>query len=57
MFYSAGYTGISSFQGTPEDLMFFYKHLQLGGELCKVEKELLTYRYHQDCQSFNVKRY
>lgn len=45
------------FQGTPEDLMFFYRHLQLGGGLHRVEKELLTYRYHQDCQSFNVKRY
>lgn len=29
----------------PEDMVFFYKHLSLGGGLYKVPKELLYYRY------------
>lgn len=37
--------------------MFFYKHLSLGGKLLRVEKELLTYRHHPDCESFSVSRY
>ncbi|GAQ79374.1 hypothetical protein KFL_000290240 [Klebsormidium nitens] len=32
--------------GTPDDLIFFYKHLRLGGYLAKVEKPLVTYTYH-----------
>lgn len=44
------------FQGTPEDLMFFHKHLSLGGKLLKIEKELLMYRHHPDCESFSVSR-
>ena len=37
--------------------MFFYKHLSLGAKLLKIEKELLTYRHHPDCESFSVSRY
>ena len=44
-------------QGTPEDLMFFYKHLSLGGKLMKIDKELLVYRHHPDCETFSVTRY
>lgn len=43
-------------KGTPEDLIFFYRHLALGGQLQRVDEELLTYRYHEECQSFSVKR-
>lgn len=44
-------------KGTPEDLLFFYHHLELGGKLLKVERPLLLYRYHSDCESFNVNRW
>ena len=37
--------------------MFFYKHLSVGGKLLKIEKELLMYRHHPDCESFSVSRY
>ncbi|XP_065898682.1 queuosine-tRNA galactosyltransferase-like isoform X3 [Dysidea avara] len=43
--------------GTPEDLLFFYHHLELGGKLLKVDRPLLVYRYHNDCESFNVNRW
>lgn len=36
--------------------MFYYKHISLGGKLLKIERPLLVYRYHQDCESFNVDR-
>ena len=36
--------------------MFFYKHLSLGGKLLKIEKELLVYRHHPDCETFSVTR-
>ena len=42
-------------KGTPEDLLFFNKHLDNGGKLYKVEKELLMYRYHENATSFSVK--
>ncbi|XP_076060901.1 queuosine-tRNA galactosyltransferase-like [Oratosquilla oratoria] len=41
-------------KGTPEDLIFFYKHLQHGGEVFRVDQELLTYRYHQAAATFSV---
>ncbi|XP_065898681.1 queuosine-tRNA galactosyltransferase-like isoform X2 [Dysidea avara] len=44
-------------KGTPEDLLFFYHHLELGGKLLKVDRPLLVYRYHNDCESFNVNRW
>ena len=44
-------------QGTPEDLLFFYKHLSLNGKLIKIDKALLTYRYHPECTSLSVNRY
>lgn len=33
-------------RGTPEDLIFFYRHLDLGGRVIRVEEDLLMYRYH-----------
>ena len=34
-------------QGTPEDLLFFYKLLSAGVKLMRVDQQLLVYRYHQ----------
>lgn len=42
------------FEGTPEDLIFFYKHLDLGGNVARVEKDLLTYRYHPQQSTFTI---
>lgn len=41
-------------KGYPEDLDFFYKHLNSEGALIKINKPLLIYRYHSDCASFSV---
>ncbi|XP_065283774.1 queuosine-tRNA galactosyltransferase-like [Dermacentor albipictus] len=41
-------------KGTPEDLIFFYKHLDLGGNVTRVEKDLLTYRYHLQQSTFTI---
>jgi hypothetical protein len=41
-------------KGTPEDMIFFYHHLRLGGALAKVHEQLLMYRYHEECTSFSV---
>lgn len=41
-------------KGIPEDLIFFYKHIELGGRLHRVEKDLLTYRYHTDATTFSI---
>jgi hypothetical protein len=41
-------------KGTPEDLIFFYSHLDKGGKLCKVPECLLVYRYHQDATTFSI---
>lgn len=41
--------------GTPEDLIFFYKHLDFGGKLYRVEEPLLQYTYHQNQTSFCIK--
>lgn len=41
----------------PEDLIFFYRHLQLGGRLLKVRGEpLLRYRYSSGSLSWRVSR-
>ncbi|XP_060583301.1 UDP-GlcNAc:betaGal beta-1,3-N-acetylglucosaminyltransferase-like protein 1 isoform X2 [Ruditapes philippinarum] len=53
------YDNVGSFskagKGVPEDLIFFYKHLELGGGLYRVEKDLLMYRYHTEATTFSVK--
>lgn len=41
--------------GTPEDLIFFYQHLDLGGKLHRVEEFLLEYTYHPQATSFTIK--
>lgn len=42
-------------KGTPEDLIFFYKHLDLDGKVYKVETNLLVYYYHQHATTFSIK--
>ncbi|XP_031413350.1 UDP-GlcNAc:betaGal beta-1,3-N-acetylglucosaminyltransferase-like protein 1 [Meleagris gallopavo] len=42
------------FQGVPEDLLFFYKHLQKGGEVLRVNHCLLLYRYHPQAATHSV---
>ncbi|XP_013183805.1 UDP-GlcNAc:betaGal beta-1,3-N-acetylglucosaminyltransferase-like protein 1 [Amyelois transitella] len=42
--------------GTPEDLIFFYKHLDLNGDIIRVDEELLIYTYHREATTFSVKR-
>lgn len=32
--------------GTPEDLIFFYRHLELGGQLARCPERLLMWRFH-----------
>ena len=41
-------------KGTPEDLIFFYKHLSLGGSLHRCPEYLMCYRYHPSCTTFSV---
>lgn len=42
--------------GTPEDLIFFYRHLDLGGTLICVEDVLVTYYYyHSASATFSIK--
>eukprot|EP00112_Aurelia_sp_Birch-Aquarium-sp1_P023985 Seg737.4 transcript_id=Seg737.4/GoldUCD/mRNA.D3Y31 product="UDP-GlcNAc:betaGal beta-1 3-N-acetylglucosaminyltransferase-like protein 1" protein_id=Seg737.4/GoldUCD/D3Y31 len=41
-------------KGHPEDLTFFYKHLQNNGSVYRVNDTLLTYRYHENAASFSV---
>lgn len=42
--------------GTPEDLIFFYHHIDTGGDLYRVDEELLVYTYHEGATTFSVKR-
>lgn len=41
-------------QGTPEDLIFFYRHLDLGGAVRRVDETLLVYRYHENATTFSI---
>ncbi|XP_074649398.1 queuosine-tRNA galactosyltransferase-like [Tubulanus polymorphus] len=43
-------------KGTPEDLIFFFKHLELGGSLHRLDECLLMYRYHPDATTFSIKQ-
>lgn len=42
--------------GTPEDLIFFYAHLDIGGDLHRVDQKLVIYTYHEDAATFSVTR-
>lgn len=41
-------------KGVPEDLIFFLRHLELGGGLCRVDADLLIYRYHPGATTFSI---
>ncbi|KAH3871431.1 UDP-GlcNAc:betaGal beta-1,3-N-acetylglucosaminyltransferase-like protein 1 [Dreissena polymorpha] len=41
-------------KGVPEDLLFFYKHIELGGGVYRVDRDLLMYRYHQEAVTFSI---
>ncbi|CEF65668.1 UDP-GlcNAc:betaGal beta-1,3-N-acetylglucosaminyltransferase-like protein 1 [Strongyloides ratti] len=41
-------------KGFPEDLDFFYRALRKGVLIKKVPNNLVTYRYHQNCATFNI---
>nr|CAD7402215.1 unnamed protein product [Timema poppensis] len=41
-------------KGTPEDLIFFYRHLDNDGRLFKVPRCLLVYRYHPGATTFSI---
>ncbi|CAG2063958.1 unnamed protein product, partial [Timema podura] len=41
-------------KGTPEDLIFFYRHLDHDGRLIKVPRCLLVYRYHPGATTFSI---
>lgn len=43
-------------KGTPEDLIFFYKHLELGGSISRLNEVLLLYRYHPEATTFSIKQ-
>ncbi|XP_036412981.1 UDP-GlcNAc:betaGal beta-1,3-N-acetylglucosaminyltransferase-like protein 1 isoform X1 [Colossoma macropomum] len=41
-------------KGVPEDLLFFYQSLRLGGSVIRVDECLLVYRYHQNAATHSV---
>ncbi|CAL1530443.1 unnamed protein product [Lymnaea stagnalis] len=41
-------------KGTPEDLIFFFKHLMLGGKVLRSNTDLLMYRYHPQAETFSI---
>lgn len=40
--------------GCPEDLVFFNKHLDLGGKICRVDEVLLIYTFHVNQTTFSI---
>ncbi|CAG9790875.1 unnamed protein product [Diatraea saccharalis] len=42
--------------GTPEDLIFFHKHLELGGDLHRINNDLVIYSYHANATSLSISR-
>ncbi|XP_068622696.1 queuosine-tRNA galactosyltransferase-like [Battus philenor] len=43
-------------KGTPEDLIFFYAHIDRGGTLHRVDKELVNYTYHACATTFTISK-
>lgn len=41
-------------KGVPEDLLFFYQSLRLGGLVLRVDECLLVYRYHEHAATHSV---
>ncbi|XP_065161041.1 queuosine-tRNA galactosyltransferase-like isoform X2 [Atheta coriaria] len=42
-------------KGTPEDLIFFYEHINNDGRVARVDETLLIYRYHEEATTFSIK--
>jgi len=52
-----GYDSIRGAPGLPEDMVFFHRHLDLGGGLFKVDVPLgCRYRYRKDSMSSQIHR-
>lgn len=47
--------GFETGRGVPEDLIFFYNHLDRAGKIERVDDVLLTYTYHPNAATFDVK--
>ncbi|CAB0035087.1 unnamed protein product [Trichogramma brassicae] len=43
-------------QGTPEDLLFFYSHLDNKGEVLRTDEVVLNYTYHPEATTFSIKQ-
>jgi len=41
-------------KGCPEDYVFFLEHVRRGGRVYRCDEILLTYRYHEGCETFSV---
>lgn len=48
--------GFETGRGIPEDLIFFYKHLDLGGKILRLDDCLLIYTYHFEQTTFSVQK-
>lgn len=46
--------GFKTGKGIPEDLIFFYKHLDLDGRIVRVDECLLIYSYHLEQTTFSI---
>lgn len=46
----------TSWPGTPEDMIFFYRWIESGGFICKVQEPLVIYRWHENATSLGVHR-
>jgi len=53
-FYRNGSGFVETKVGTPEDMIFFYRHLETGGGIHKICQILQIYRYHDQSVSFSV---
>ena len=40
--------------GMPEDIIFYYNHLDAGGTLGRVDEPLIIYRYHKHSTTFTI---
>ncbi|OXU27225.1 hypothetical protein TSAR_007051 [Trichomalopsis sarcophagae] len=42
--------------GTPEDLLFFYSHLDNNGDILRTDEVILNYMYHPAATTFSIKQ-
>ena len=43
--------------GTPEDLIFFYSHLDNKGNILRADEVILEYLYHPGATTFSIQQY